>query len=131
MFTLGSLLKYSIHVLQIGKLETAQLFNNWYIDERKTEEYTRPKEHYTVISKGTTNACNSKDASQLCQGEMSDTESNVLYHFMSMDFWKSTTRGRELYLSLPGYRSAGRSLNVNSPREHFQTTGTISTFSLS
>ena len=49
MFTLGSLLKYSIHVLQIGKLETAQLFKNWHIDERKTEEYTRPKEHYTVI----------------------------------------------------------------------------------
>ena len=54
----------------------------------------------------------------------------VLYDFMSVGFWKSTTIGREICLWLPGYRSGGRSLKGNSPREHFQTNGTFHTFLL-
>ena len=41
-----------------------------------------------------------------------------------------TTVGTEMYPWLPGYRSGGRSLNANSPREHFQTNGTFSAFLL-
>ena len=38
--------------------------------------------------KKTTNACKSKDVSQLCKWEKPDTEGYILYDFMSVDFWK-------------------------------------------
>ena len=66
-----------------------------------------------------------------CANERCQTQKAV-YYMISFQWisGKGTTIGREICLWLPGYRSGGRSLKGNSPREHFQTNGTFSTFLL-
>ena len=64
-----------------------------------------------------------------CANDRCQTQ-KAMYYMISCQLicGKSTTLRTEMYLWLPGYRSGGRSLKGNSPREHFQTNGTFSTF---
>ena len=66
-----------------------------------------------------------------CANERCQTQKAV-YYMISFQWisGKGTTIGTEMYLWLPVYRSGGRSLNANNPREHFQTNGIFSTFLL-
>ena len=55
-----------------------------------------------------------------CANERNQTQ-KATYYMISCQLisGKGTTIPTEMYLWLPGYRSGRRSLNANTPREHF------------
>ena len=63
-------------------------------------------------------------ANERCQPQ------KAMYYMISCQWipGKGTSIGTGIYLWLPVYRSGGRSLMANSPREHFRTRGTFSIF---
>ena len=81
------------------------------------------KEHYTAIKKKKELLMHVTPRMHLnCANERNQMQ-KATYYMISCQ-WISgngTTVGTEMYLWLPGYRSGGRSLMANAPREHFWT----------
>ena len=79
------------------------------------------KEHYTAIKKKKELLMHVTPRMHLnCANERNQMQ-KATYYMISCQ-WISgngTTVGTEMHPWLPGYRSGGRSLMANSPREHF------------
>ena len=65
-----------------------QIFHTCIPNSQTQKQSNKGTLHGNKKKKGTTNACNTKDASQLCKWEKPDAEGYILYDFMSMDLWK-------------------------------------------
>ena len=121
MLTQWPAFKYSADVFLIDARRNnpviQQLVYRW--KENKSVYLYTGKLHHNKKRKVTTNACKSKDASHLCKWEKPDTEGYILHDSCQWISGNGTTLCTEMYLWLPGYRSGGRSLMANSPREHF------------
>jgi len=91
---------------------------------KEKQEYSRTKKHYMVIKKKGGALMHVTARMHLnCAKERNQTQKATYYMISSQ--WTSgkgtavCTYSCCIYLCMPGYRSAGRSVNTNSPREHF------------